>query len=160
MCEIFFVFVQCVCTHILWVFFVYSIHKVCIYCTWIHKECAYKHIVRIYKEYLTRISQNMRICTIRIFFVYSYNVFVRTFFVYSLCIRIQHNPTSIIYVHCVIVSVQYRCQYRYFSCIRIQHKPIHIMYNLCVIIQREVGGWGRDPKKCTGRDWGMGSSTI
>ena len=27
-------------------------------------------------------------------------------------------------------------------------------------IHREVGGWGRDPKKCTGRDWGMGSSTI
>ena len=25
---------------------------------------------------------------------------------------------------------------------------------------REVGGWGRDPKKCTGRDWEMGSSTI
>ena len=24
----------------------------------------------------------------------------------------------------------------------------------------EVGGWGRDPKKCTGRGWGMGSSTI
>ena len=24
----------------------------------------------------------------------------------------------------------------------------------------EVGGWGRDTKKCTGRDWGMGSSTI
>jgi len=24
----------------------------------------------------------------------------------------------------------------------------------------EVGGWGRDPKKCTERDWGMGSSTI
>jgi len=27
-------------------------------------------------------------------------------------------------------------------------------------IYGEVGGWGRDPKKCTGRDWGMGSSTI
>ena len=27
-------------------------------------------------------------------------------------------------------------------------------------IHGEVGGWGRDPKKCTGRDWGMGSSTI
>ena len=26
--------------------------------------------------------------------------------------------------------------------------------------RREVGGWGRDPQKCTGRDWGMGSSTI
>ena len=26
--------------------------------------------------------------------------------------------------------------------------------------EREVGGWGRDPKKCTGRDWGTGSSTI
>jgi len=24
----------------------------------------------------------------------------------------------------------------------------------------EVEGWGRDPKKCTGRVWGMGSSTI
>ena len=28
------------------------------------------------------------------------------------------------------------------------------------IMSWEVGGWGRDPKKCTGRDWGMGSSTI
>jgi len=28
------------------------------------------------------------------------------------------------------------------------------------IHMREVGGWGRDPKKCTGRGWGMGSSTI
>jgi len=26
--------------------------------------------------------------------------------------------------------------------------------------RREVGGWGRDPKKCTGRGWGMGSSSI
>ena len=32
---------------------------------------------------------------------------------------------------------------------------------LCIIpVYGEVGGWGRDPKKCTGRDWGMGSSTI
>ena len=30
----------------------------------------------------------------------------------------------------------------------------------CPDCSREVGGWGRDPKKCTGRDWGMGSSTI
>ena len=29
-----------------------------------------------------------------------------------------------------------------------------------VDMRREVGGWGRDPKICTGRDWGMGSSTI
>ena len=28
------------------------------------------------------------------------------------------------------------------------------------VYTREVGGWGRDPKKCTGRGWGMGSSTI
>ena len=34
--------------------------------------------------------------------------------------------------------------------------------DLCVRddTNREVGGWGRDPQKCTGRDWGMGSSTI
>ena len=25
---------------------------------------------------------------------------------------------------------------------------------------QEVGGWGGDPKKCTGSIWGMGSSTI
>jgi len=35
----------------------------------------------------------------------------------------------------------------------------------CLVLMRggiwgEGGGWGRDPKKCTGRDWGMGSSTI
>jgi len=44
------------------------------------------------------------------------------------------------------------------------------LYVLCFILRRsyrhdmmlygEVGGWGRDPKKCTGRNWGMGSSTI
>ena len=28
------------------------------------------------------------------------------------------------------------------------------------MVYGEVGGWGRDPKKCTGRDWGMGSRTI
>ena len=28
------------------------------------------------------------------------------------------------------------------------------------ILYREVGGWSRAPKNCTGRDWGMGSSTI
>ena len=28
------------------------------------------------------------------------------------------------------------------------------------VVLREVGGWGRDPKKCTGSIWGMGSSTI
>jgi len=27
-------------------------------------------------------------------------------------------------------------------------------------VPQEVGGWGRDPKKSTGRDWGMGSSNI
>ena len=30
----------------------------------------------------------------------------------------------------------------------------------CEGTYREVGGWGRDPKKSTGRNWGMGSSTI
>jgi len=24
-------------------------------------------------------------------------------------------------------------------------------------VRGEIGGWGRDPNKCTGRDWGMGS---
>ena len=49
---------------------------------------------------------------------------------------------------------------------------VRVLSKLCVFLSlasvvlrarmssREVGGWGRDPKKCTGRDWGMGSSTI
>jgi len=32
----------------------------------------------------------------------------------------------------------------------------HLTHFVC----GEVGRGGRDPKKCTGRDWGMGSSTI
>jgi len=47
-------------------------------------------------------------------------------------------------------------------------KYFHIQMYVCACVTsissahpwREVGGWGRDPKKCTGRDWGMGSSTI
>ena len=39
------------------------------------------------------------------------------------------------------------------------HMRIYMLQRNTHVI-REVGGWGRDPKKCTGRDWGMGSSTI
>ena len=37
-----------------------------------------------------------------------------------------------------------------------------LFHNIMRFCERvgDVGGWGRDPKKCTGRDWGMGSSTI
>ena len=38
-----------------------------------------------------------------------------------------------------------------------RHRGCLIMYTS---YYREVGAWCRDPKKCTGRDWGMGSSTI
>ena len=48
---------------------------------------------------------------------------------------------------------------------RVVWKSQDVYYTPCVCTNvldapREVGGWGRDPKKCTGRDWGMGSSTI
>ena len=39
-------------------------------------------------------------------------------------------------------------------------RSLSLSFTLSRILSREVGGWGRDPKKCTGRDWGMGSSTI
>jgi len=48
------------------------------------------------------------------------------------------------------------------SCLAYERVTSHI-WNLCahaIHVRWEVGGWGRDPKKCTGRDWGMGSSTI
>jgi len=40
------------------------------------------------------------------------------------------------------------------------HTHIHTHTRAHTQALREVGGWGRDPKKCTGRDWEMGSSTI
>ena len=47
-----------------------------------------------------------------------------------------------------------------FICLYV-HLFIVIVYMILYFSRsREVGGWGRDPKKCTGRDWGMGSSTI
>ena len=42
----------------------------------------------------------------------------------------------------------------------VTHRANTIQTGLSRMIKGEVGGWGRDPKKCTGRDWGMGSSTI
>ena len=39
------------------------------------------------------------------------------------------------------------------------HSPLHHSALIYPWMER-WGGWGRDPKKCTGRDWGMGSSTI
>ena len=39
-------------------------------------------------------------------------------------------------------------------------KPTFLLYIILGVRLGEVGGWGRDPKICTGRDWGMGSSTI
>ena len=48
--------------------------------------------------------------------------------------------------------------------VKLHLSPKHKCRTLCLqqlsVSHREVGGWGRDPKKCTGRDWVMGSSTI
>jgi len=46
----------------------------------------------------------------------------------------------------------------YSQCLGTQNNPEHWHWEYST--WGEVGGWGRDPKKCTGRDWGMGSSTI
>jgi len=43
------------------------------------------------------------------------------------------------------------------SCLALSTCPMQTSLR---VVRGEVGGWGRDPKKCTGRDWGMGSSTI
>ena len=54
------------------------------------------------------------------------------------------------------------CEDRILSC-RVTTEScfvVSLLFCLSCLSCREVGGWGRDPKKCTGRDWGMGSSTI
>jgi len=76
-----------------------------------------------------------------------YNIEIHILIYIKMCISMLHIDTQI--------------------CILIKHTAT-MLCNTAATIQcntlwhsaREVGGWGRDPKKCTGRDWGMGSSTI
>ena len=63
--------------------------------------------------------------------------------------------------------IAYRYSVQFFSDVAphfCQHMIHQVIWpspgTLRVSVLWEVGGWGRDPKKCTGRDWGMGSSTI
>jgi len=56
--------------------------------------------------------------------------------------------------HASVCHVTHRTRRVYVSC------QTHECVMSHTYMRREVGGWGRDPKKCTGRDWGMGSSTI
>ena len=66
--------------------------------------------------------------------------------VYTLCVFV-YVYTSFIYVYmCIQPSYMHIC--------------VHILYICAHVYTREVGGWGRDPKKCTKSIWGMGSSTI
>ena len=70
-----------------------------------------------------------------------------------LSLRLQHTPLPLSpqrFDLCVYICV----------CIHINVYVYICMDGNACSIPREVGGWGRDPKKCTGRDWGMGSSTI
>ena len=58
-------------------------------------------------------------------------------------------------------------QYRFFYRALLQKRPViwrslrieaspYCLSALQYFFVREVGGWGRDPKKCTGRGWGWG----
>ena len=54
--------------------------------------------------------------------------------------------------------------FTHFTYFQVSHDTLPHLYAQSVsrtfVLRREVGGWGRDPKKCTRRGWGMGSSTI
>jgi len=82
-------------------------------------------------------------------------------------ILISINTTLIIFIDINIHT--YRCILKYDESLIIFAGRSYIssssmhdssIYLVHIVLCREVGGWGRDPKKCTGRDWGMGSSTI
>ena len=62
---------------------------------------------------------------------------------------------SVVLIYFSHIFKTYRCISSAGVCI-----PASTCLCVCYRVAREVGGWGRDPKKCTGRDWGMGSSTI
>ena len=59
--------------------------------------------------------------------------------------RDERHVSTHMFIHIHVCSCIYLCT-------ELSHASSHMT--------REVGGWGRDPKKYTGRDWGMGSSTI
>ena len=71
-----------------------------------------------------------------------------------------------IYVSSSVSLYRFVSRIAYFSdchshslCLRLSRNTCLPLF-LCFCLSGEVGGWGRDPKKCTGRDWGMGSTTI
>ena len=80
-----------------------------------------------------------------------------------------------LHIHIYIHPYIYIYMYKYIYICMYMHIYMYIYTNIFSIpwlgttaplrrrstpLCREVGGWGRDPKKCTGRGWGMGSSTI
>ena len=82
-----------------------------------------------------------------------------------ICVYLHtHMYTCIYYIYICISIYPYIYMSTHYVYIYIPtyiayiYRPIYIRAS--IHIRREVGGWGRDPKKCTGRDWGMGSSTI
>jgi len=86
--------------------------------------------VYIHTTYMMYYIHTAYVMCSKLYTVYVYTVYTHTHDLY----------TRLLYTHDL---------YTYESCVYSTH--------VCI---REVGGWGRDPKKCTGRDWGMGSSTI
>ena len=81
------------------------------------------------------------------------------------CLRTRAlSPVCVCMLVCVCVC---ECVYEYVCVCTLARACLKCVFHFSEIRRRcrgvesrEVGGWGRDPKKCTGRDWGMGSSTI
>jgi len=74
----------------------------------------------------------------------------------------RYNDTSEAYRY-NDTSEEYRYMYRCQDSTPLNHMHVrmcHLLYSPFPKRWGEVGGWGRDPKKCTGSIWGMGSSTI
>jgi len=80
------------------------------------------------------------------------------------CYTLQHTlygqAISLLGSSCITATHCSTLQYATTHCNTLQHTATHCNALLVDTPYREVGGWGRDPKKCTGRGWGMGSSTI
>ena len=75
------------------------------------------------------------------------------------CLHINEHAPALLFRHCAYLSI-FRPLSLHLSHLRRSQVTSPVSSSKEIQGGGEVGGWGRDPKKCTGRDWGMGSSTI
>jgi len=168
--HVYFIYIyMCIytCTHVY--IYIYMCTNMCVY-SYIKYVCIFVH-KRLLLYVCTRI---WRLCTNMCVHEYVCIFVHKRLFTCSSCHKASMPHPIQIYIHVYFIYIHmyiYTCAHIHihvYTYIRTMHVYSQILVErltytpkgLSASPHSEVGGWGRDPKKCTGRDWGMGSSTI